>query len=126
MLLVGVEQEVKENEQQESAAEGRHFGMVGGQMARVLGRGVERHVPDIDQAEAGGGGDDYQREQQAHAEHGHQDPDREEQLTPERVPGAQNGGVDDRVVERERHFQDAQHGGDPDRLEQSGYAALRV
>ena len=76
--------------------------------------------PDVDQAKPGGGGDDHQRKQQAHAEHRHQDADGEEQFAPERVPMAQHGGVDHRVVERQRHFQHAEHRRDPQRLQQAG------
>jgi hypothetical protein len=97
-----------------------------GQVARVLVRRVGRHVPDVEQAQAGRDRDDQQREQQAHAEHGDQDADRQEQLAPEFVPVAQHRGVDDRVVEGQRHFQHAQHGRDPQRLQQAAGAAVVV
>jgi hypothetical protein len=85
---------------------------------------LERHVPDVDQAQAGGQGHDQQREQQAHAEHGDDDADGQEQFLPERVPVAQDGGIDHRVIEGQRHFKHAQHRGDPQRLQQPGGPAM--
>jgi hypothetical protein len=125
-FLFLVEQEVEEDQQQEGAAEGRHLGVLGGQLARVLVRRVDRHVPDVDQAQPGRDRHDQQREHQAHAEHGHQDADRQEQLAPEFVPVAQDGRVDHRVVEGQRHFKHAQHRRDPQRLHQAAGAAVAV
>ena len=55
--------------------------------------------------------DDQQREDQPHAEHGDRDADGQEDLLPERAHPHQHGGVDDRVVEGQRHLE---HGEDRD------------
>jgi len=123
-FLFFVEQEVEEDQQQERAAERGHFGVARRQVARVLGRTVDRHVPDVDEAQPRRHRHDQQGKQQPHAEHGDDDAHREEQLLPECVPVAQDGGVDDRVVERERDLQHAQHGRDPQALHESSGAAV--
>jgi hypothetical protein len=47
-------------------------------------------------------------------------------FAPEFVPVAQHRGVDDRVVEGERHFEHAQHRRDPQGLQQPAGAAVFV
>ncbi len=99
-LLFLVKQEVQEHQQQEGAAESCHLGMRMGQVGGIhVGRGG-RHAPHLDQPQPGGHRDDQQREQQPHAEYRDHDADAQEQLLPERVPVAQHGGVDHRIVKR--------------------------
>ena len=126
MFLLFIEQEVQEDQQQEHAAERRHFRVVIRQVHRVLLRILQGHVPHVHQAQIGRHSDDHEREQQAHTEHGDDDADAQEQLFPELVPRFQYGGVDHRVVERQRDFHDRENRGDTHRRQRAGQAGMFV
>nr|GEU28090.1 hypothetical protein [Tanacetum cinerariifolium] len=125
-FLVAVEQEVQEHQQQEHAAEGRHFRVVIGQVHRIRFRVVQRQRPYIHDADVGRHGHDDQREQQAHTEHGDDDADAKKQLLPERVPVLQHRGVHYRVIERQRHFHRRQNDRDTERRQRSAPSAQLV
>ena len=108
-----LEDVVQEQHPEERAAEGvdlraglGHDVAVGAGLVRVTLLECEHERlphPDL-RSEA----DDEKREDEAHAEHGDEDADGEEDLLPEPAHLAQHGGVDHRVVERERHLEDAE------------------
>ena len=88
------EDEAQEQHQQEHAAERGDLrvrvgeqrfvaGAAVGEVRGVVGRRVQRQVERLDRGEAGGDPHDDQREDQAHAEHGDDDADGEEDLLPE-------------------------------------------
>ena len=81
-----------------------------------LGRGEADRLDRIDHR---GDGDDRQREDDAHAEHGDGDAPGQEAPPPFRVHVPEHGGVDDGIVERQRDFEHAEDEHDPDDAERA-------
>ena len=110
---------VQEQHQQEHATERRDLRMCVGdecfvagatvrEVGGTVGGRIQREVQRVDRSETGCDPDDQEREHQAHTEHGDEDADGEEDLLPELAHPLQHGRIDDRVVERERHLEDAE------------------
>src|SRR6185503_17225639 len=83
----------------------------------VLHRLVERELPDYPDRYAGGERDDDQGQNGASNNDGKKDAPREEAVLPFGRHIAQDLGVDDRVVERERHFEYHEKRGDKEPTE---------
>ena len=81
----------------------------------LVGLGLGRGEADrLDRVEPGGDGDDRQREDDPHAEHGDGDAPGQEAAPPFLVHVLEHGGVDHRIVEGQRDFEDAEDEDDPD------------
>lgn len=108
-----LEDEVEEDHQQEHATEGGD-GRVSVRdqlLVHVLvGHG---EIDGLDGPDLGTDRHDDHGEDQAHAEHGDEDTDGEEDLLPEGIHLLQDSGVDHRVVEGQRDLEDGEDRHDP-------------
>jgi hypothetical protein len=111
--LPALEEPVQEEHEQEHAAErgDLRVGLVEqvGVRRRIVGRALlQRQGQRLHRVQPGRHRHDDQREHQAHPEHRDQDADGQEDPLPEGAHPVQHGGVDHRVVERQRDLEDAQ------------------
>ena len=112
-VLLLVEEEAQPDHGQEGAAEPGDAD-VGAADDRLVADGiVEREAQRIEGAQSRGDADDRQRKQHPHAEHGDHHAPGEEAAAPDGVHRFEHGGVDHRVVERERDLQHREDHHDP-------------
>ena len=119
-FLVVVEEEGHPHHRQEGSAETGNADVRIGHDAFVFGGIVEGQGNRLERSDLCRDGDDRNGKDDAHAEDRDQDPDGQEALLPDRIHIAQHGGVDHRIIEAERNFEDREDKDDPQNAEGGG------